>query len=156
MFRQREEESIIYSDKRVRITDKRISVGSSGYPTRYRMSDIVFVSKSMRPPKRITGIIVIILGIAVLATIPLWLPVIETNISSLSDIVFKSVIALGVIALAIGIWDVLTVKPAYTVMISTRNGGVEEALSSYNEAYIERIADVMKRACVEHGNVQER
>lgn len=152
--RKQEEESIIYSDRRVRVTDKRIIVGASRYPTRYRMSDVVFVSKSVRPPKRITGILVIILGLAILGTVPVWLPAVESAITSIKGTVLIAGIGLGVIALAIGIWDILTVKPTYTVMLSTRNGGVEEALASKDEAYIERVADVMKRACVEYGNVK--
>lgn len=152
--RRQEEESIIYSDRRVRVTDKRIMIGAGMYPTRYRLSDIVFVSKSMRPPKRITGILVIILGLAILGTIPVWFPVVQSAIASTKETVLIAGIVLGVIALAIGIWDVLTVKPTYTVMLSTRNGEVEEALASKDEAYIERVADIMKRACAEYGNVK--
>lgn len=154
--KKQEEETIIYSDKRVRVTDKRIIVGAGMYPTRYRMSDIVFVSKSVHPPKRLTGIIVILLGIAILGTVPVWLPVVESTIASMKDIVLIAGIALGAIVLGIGIWDIATVKPTFAVMLSNRNGVVEEAFVSKDEAYIERLVDVMKRACTEHGRVEAR
>lgn len=150
--RKQEEESVIYSDRRVRVTDKRIIIDGGTYPNRYRISDIVFVSKSIRPPKRITGILVILLGLAILGTLPVCFPLIESVIASPKGTVLVAGTAMGIIALAIGIWDVLTVKPAYAVMLSTRNGGVEEVLASRDEAYVERIVDVIKRAYTEYGS----
>lgn len=154
MFKKEEEETIIYSDRRVRITDKQVIIGASLYPTRYRMPNIISVSKGMRPPKRATGIVVILLGVVILATVLFWSAAGGSAIASIKNTILIAGIALGVIALAIGIWDIITVKPAYTVMLGTQNGQ-EEALASRDEAYVERIVDVMKRACAEYGNVRE-
>ena len=135
-------EQTFYSDERgVRITATRAIFDSATESTTYSMANITSVTKVKEPAKRTLGILVAILGIALLVT-GVIVDVTELTIT-------------GAITGALGLMLAYFAKGVYKLKITSASGEFfpisSEKDKDIDEKYIESIAVAINEAMIRRG-----
>ncbi len=132
------EETVFLSEGGMFVSISRVSLGGTTYAT----ANITSVSKRVRPARRGCATILVVLGtLMALAS----LDALTSNISSGLGALLISGIILG-----LGVLWYRSLKPTYLLVFASSSGETE-AMSSQDEALIDRVVSAVNEAIVARG-----
>lgn len=136
------EETVIYQQDKIKITNLRAVFGDKTYS----ISNVSAVELETMPASTGTGAIMASVGVLmVIYAIVSFIP--SQNALRAPN---PTLLIIGLLLAAVGIFLLRAAKPSYTVKISTSSGEVK-ALSSENKELISNIVEAINTAIIQKG-----
>lgn len=118
------EEKLFFEHNGVKVTNTRFISGGQTFA----MSNITSVKSSEEKPKRLGGVLILLIGLVTMASLPI----------------------IGGLISAAAIYYLIKLKPMYHIMLST-SGGESSALKTDQKEYLNQIVTALNEAIIYRG-----